>query len=130
MLAVAGGLAGLVHGMSGGDPVGSALRILAASLAQAPAVWVVAGATMLLYGAFPRLAPSAWGLLVVFLLLGQLGPMLRLPGWAMNLSPFTHVPPVLVDGPAPVPLAGLVATAFVLAGAGLSAFRRRDIPTA
>ncbi|WP_055635617.1 ABC transporter permease, partial [Streptomyces griseoruber] len=35
--------------------------ILAACLVQLPAVWVVGGLAVLLYGTAPRLAPAAWG---------------------------------------------------------------------
>ena len=41
---------------------------------------------------FPRMATVSWGVLAAFGLLGQLGPLLRLPRWAMDLSPFTHLP--------------------------------------
>ena len=34
----------------------------------------------------------AWGALAAFLLLTELGAFLRLSKWAMDISPFTHVP--------------------------------------
>jgi ABC-2 type transport system permease protein len=128
MLAVAGALAGLVYGVAIGDPIGEAARVTAAALVQVPAVWVVAGAAMALYGALPRFTSVAWGVLVACLLLGQLGPILRLPQWAMNASPFTHVPAFPVESLNPVPLVGLAAVAVGLLLVGMNRFRTRDIP--
>lgn len=129
MLAVAGAVAGAVYGAATGDPSGEALRVLSAALVQVPAVWVVAGAAMALYGAVPRFTSISWGILVACLLLGQLGPILRLPQWAMNLSPFTHTPAFPVESLDVVPLAALTAVGAALALVGIGRFRSRDIPT-
>ncbi len=128
MLVVAGLFAGLVYGAATGNPASEAGRIASAALVQVPAVWVVAGAAMALYGAVPRFTGLAWGVLVACLLLGQLGPILRLPQWAINLSPFTHVPAFPVESIDPLPLLGLLAVAVGLLYFGLARFRTRDIP--
>ncbi len=49
------------------------------------------GATVLL-SFRSRWAIAAWGLVPVFVTLGQLGETLRLPEWLIGLSPYDHVP--------------------------------------
>ena len=66
--------------------------ILAGALVQVPAVWVVTGVAALLVGVAPRFTSAAWGVLAVVMLIGQLGPVLQLPQWVMDVSPFNHVP--------------------------------------
>jgi ABC-2 type transport system permease protein len=85
---------------------------------------------VLLYGLAPRLAPVTWGALAVCVLLGQLGAVLKLDQWLLDLSPFTHTPQVLRPTWSAVPLVTLTTAALLLAAAGLTTFRRRDLPTA
>ena len=118
---------GIAHGLRVGDVGGQVSGLLVAALVQVPAAWVLAGLTLALFGLLPRFAVAGWAALVVCLLLGQLGPALRLPQWAMDVSPFTHVPK-LPDGQLTgTPIAWLLVVSVVLAVAGLIGFRRRDI---
>ena len=126
LMAVAGAGEGLAHGLRIGD-LAQTSRLSAAALAQVPAVLVLAGITVALLGWFPRLVPVAWGTLVVFLLLGQLGPVLQLDQWAMNLSPFTHAPQIPGDPLTATPIVALLAVSGVLLVAGFVGFRRRDV---
>src|SRR5690606_31122678 len=91
LLAVAGLAAGGAHAAQTEDP-GQVGRVLGAALVQLPAVWLVTGIAVAVFGLAPRLVVLGWVALVGFLLLGQLGPMLRLDQWAMNLSPYAHLP--------------------------------------
>jgi len=121
-LAAAGTAAGLVHG--GPDDIP---RLLAAALAQLPAVCVLVAIAVALFGLAPRYTRASWGALAAFLLLGQLGRLLQLPTWLLDLSPFLHIPH-LPGGPvALTPLLALLAIAAALTAAGLVAFRRRDV---
>lgn len=126
LLAVAGAGEGLAHGLRIAD-LGQVPRLAGAALAQAPAVLVVAGITVALFGWLARLVGAAWGVLVAFLLLGQLGPALQLDQWALNLSPFTHAPKAPAEPIAAVPVVALLAVAAALLGIGFVGFRRRDI---
>lgn len=101
-------------------------RDLLAAAVRIPAVWVMIGVTAALYGAARSAAPVAWGVLVATFLASEIGPLVDLPRWVRNLSPFTHVP-TLADGGVAAPVLGLLAVAAVLTGAGLMAFRRRDV---
>ncbi len=82
---------GLVHGLRATTWAAVPAGLLGA-LVQLPAVWVLAGITVALFGLVPRIAVAAWGVLGACLLLGQLGPLLELKQWVMDISPFTHVP--------------------------------------
>lgn len=127
---LAGGLGlGLVAGLVLDDVGGRLPGVLGGAAAQLPAVWVLAGLTMLLFGALPRQAPLAW--VAVSLCWGVLmaGAVLDLDQWVLDISPFTHVPH-LPGGAAPAtPLVALTAVAAALTLAGLLTFRRRDVPT-
>jgi len=126
LLLAVGLFAGLSHGMASGD-LGETGRVLVGALVQLPAVWVLTGITVLVFGLAPGLVMAGWGALVVFLLLGQLGPIFELPQWLMDLSPFTHTPK-LPGGDLPAtPLVVLTLIAAALITAGLTAFRRRDL---
>jgi ABC-2 type transport system permease protein len=98
------------------------------ALALVPAVWVLAGVAVALFGLVPRAAPAAWGVLGACFLLAYLGPLLSLPDWVMDLSPFTHVPLLPAADFALGPLAALTAVAAVFTVAGLVGLRRRDVP--
>jgi ABC-2 type transport system permease protein len=127
LLAVAGLAAGLSYGAGGGGLGETVARLLGSALAQVPAAWVVGGITAALFGLAPRLAVATWGLLAVFLLLGQFGALLGLSQWAMDLSPFTHVPKLPGGSFTVTPLLWLAAVAAVLTAAGLAGLRRRDL---
>jgi ABC-2 type transport system permease protein len=121
-------------GVFGGFAYGAALgdmsafgRVLGAALVHLPAVWVLTGITVLVFGFAPGLIMAGWGALVVFLLLGQLGPILELPQWAMDISPFTHTPKLPGAELTWTPLVALTLVAAALVVAGLAGFRRRDI---
>ncbi|CAM3870730.1 ABC transporter permease [Kibdelosporangium persicum] len=126
MLVAAGLAMGVAYGISVGDVSGQLGNVLEAALVQLPATLVVAGIAMALFGLAPRYVIGSWAALTVFWLLGQLGPMLQVPQWLMNVSPFTHVPKLLGDISA-TPLIWLSVVAVVLMAVGLAGFRRRDI---
>jgi ABC-2 type transport system permease protein len=127
LMAAAGLGAGLAHGLNTGDVGREVPRLVGAALAQLPAVWVVAGVAVALFGAVPRAVAAVWVLLAAFLLVAELGPLVQLPQWALNLSPFTHAPHLPGPDFAVAPLGWLVATATALAVVGLIGFRRRDV---
>lgn len=128
MLVVAGAVAGAVYGTFVGDVPGEAARVMLASLVQIPAVWVLTGVAMAVYGALPRRTAIAWGVLIGSLLVGQLGRILQFPQWALNLSPFTHLPMYPAETIEVLPMVVLSVIAAGLLVFGVVAFRRRDIP--
>ncbi|OKI73912.1 ABC transporter permease [Micromonospora sp. CB01531] len=128
VLAVTGFTTGLTYGLSVHDVPAELPRMVGAGLAQVPAAWVLTGIAVLLFGLLPRLASVAWAVLAVCVLLGQLGAVLKLDRWLLDLSPFNHTPQVLREHWNATPLYVLALVALLLALAGLTAFRRRDTP--
>ncbi|MGC1215303.1 MAG: ABC transporter permease, partial [Micromonospora sp.] len=128
VLAVTGFAIGLTYGISVQDVPRELPRMVGAALAQVPAAWVLAGIAVLLYGLLPRLAGVAWAVLAVCVLLGQLGAVLELDQWLLDLSPFTHTPQVLREHWSGTPLWALAVLALLMAFAGLAGFRHRDVP--
>lgn len=126
VLAACGLGAGLSYAVTS-DDFGQVMRLFIAQLASLPAVWVVAGLAVALFGLAPRMAFLAWAALGGVFFLGILGSLLQLPDWVMDISPFTHIPRVPSEDLTTAPLLWLTAVAVALVGAGLVAFRRRDL---
>lgn len=126
LIAVVGLFAGFAHGAATGE-MSELGRVLVAALAQLPAVWVLTGITVAVFGLAPGLITAGWAALVLFLVLGQLGTILGLPQWMMDLSPFTHSPKLPGGELSATPLVMLTAVAAILVTIGLATFRRRDL---
>jgi ABC-2 type transport system permease protein len=126
LLALAGLGAGVVHAASTGevDQVG---RLVGATLVHAPAVWVLGGATVALYGVAPRAVGVSWALLAYAAVISVYGPLLGPPDLAYDLSPFEHVPSLPAERFELVPVAVLTAIAAGLVAVGVIGFRRRDL---
>jgi ABC-2 type transport system permease protein len=102
-------------------------RVALGALAYVPATWVVVGLVVAVYGNLPRATPASWGLLVGFLLVGEIGALLELPSWVMNLSPFTHTPRLPGGEFRAEPLLWLTGVAAGLLVLGFAGLRRRDV---
>ncbi|NIJ09933.1 ABC-2 type transport system permease protein [Saccharomonospora amisosensis] len=127
LLAVAGVGMGLAHGLRVDDVGGQVPAVLAACIAQLPAVWLVAGAAVALFGLAPKLTNAVWAVAAVFLLISMFGPALNLDQAVLDVSPFQHIPKLPGEELTVAPLVWLSAIAVALIGAGMVAFRRRDI---
>jgi ABC-2 type transport system permease protein len=119
-------LAGLGFAVGYGKQVGP---ILGACLVQLPAVWVIGGLAVLLYGVLPRGAAAAWGVAGATLLIGWVGPALNVPQAVLDLSPFGHLPKLPGGGMEWAPVLLLTGIAVGLLAAGLAGLRRRDMTT-
>ncbi|QTZ92795.1 ABC transporter permease [Streptomyces auratus] len=123
-----GGLAlGVSYDLSAGDPGGRTGPVLAAALAQAPAVWTLTGLAVLVFGLLPRATPAVWALVGGCLTLGWVGPSLDFPRWAMDLSPYSHLPKLPGADATAAPFLWLLALSAVFTAAGLVGVRRRDL---
>jgi ABC-2 type transport system permease protein len=127
ILMVASGLSiGLAHAIESGDRSVLGADLLAA-IVRMPAVWVLVGVSLALYGLSRRAAPVAWAVLVATFLVSEIGPLLDLPQWVRDLSPYTHVPPLPGGEITAIPLLVMLAVASALVVAGLLTLRRRDL---
>jgi len=127
LLTAAGLVGGLINGAQVGDMSTGFGAAVGAMVVQIPATLVLGGLAVALFGWLPRLTSLAWAALLVALLLGQLGQLLQLPQWLMDLSPYTHTPLVPTEDVRWAPLIVLTLFAAALIGAGIAGFRRRDV---
>ncbi len=126
LLALTGTGAGLAYGSQVHDTAGEAGRLLVAAMVQAPAAWILAGLGVALFGLAPRLSGLAWAALAACLVILEVGEVLGLSQWLLDVSPFAHAPKLPGGGFSSTPVIWLTAIAIGLGGTGLAAFRRRD----
>ena len=130
MLVLSFALAAVVTGgLVLGEPAAMLGDLVGAALVQLPAIGVLGAAVLALVMLVPRWSVGlSWAIVVAAIFVGPMfGPSLGLPGWLLDLSPFTHVPnaPAVAIGPGPV--LGLLVVGALLAGAGVVAMRYRDL---
>ncbi|HEV7980865.1 ABC transporter permease, partial [Amycolatopsis sp.] len=89
---VTGVAMGLANGMRTHDVSGSVGDMLVAALVQLPALWVIVGVSVALFGAAPKAAAAAWGVAGAALLIAMFGPVVNAPQAVLDVSPFSHIP--------------------------------------
>lgn len=120
---------GLADAAVGGD-AGEVPRLVGAALAYVPAVWLLTGLGVALFGLLPRWTAAGWVALTACLVIAMFGELLDLPTWVRDLSPFQHTPAAPAADLRGLPLAVLSTTAAAMIALGLASFRHRDIATA
>ncbi|NQY56059.1 MAG: ABC transporter permease [Ilumatobacteraceae bacterium] len=111
-----------------GDP-DQVAGLFGAALGYTPALMVVVGAGLALSGWLPRAAVATWALVAAGMVIGVFGPVLDLPDWVSNLSPFEHIALAPAEATSFVPLVVLSVVAAVLAVVGFAGIDRRDVPS-
>ena len=106
---------------------GQFARVVLTAITQIPAAWVITSVVVLAFGWVPRATAAVWGLLAFCLVLGEFGPLWKVPQWLIDLSPFQHTPRVPVDAAALGPVIVLLVVAAVVAIVGYVGWRRRDM---
>ena len=96
-------------------------------MAQAPAVWLMTVRAAVCFAVRSTWSVLAWGILVAFVTLGQIGELLRLPSTVVDLSPYTQVPSMPVEDFALAPELLLALVAAVLLVGAWVRYRARDI---
>jgi len=130
VLGAMGLAATLGYWIASGD-LGTGLGATGAGLVQIPAALAFGAFVLVAFAFTPRWAPTlAWAGLATCLVVGQLGEMLELPQWALNVSPFTHAPAIPAEPFAALPLFILLVCAAGLAAVAGLRFRRRDLAIA
>jgi ABC-2 type transport system permease protein len=132
LLAVAGLATGLGYGLRIGSPGPETARMLGAALAELPATLLVAGVAVVLVGWWPAgSVAGAWTAVGAVVVINLFGAALQLSHWALDISPFTHVPRLpgatVTLGTTGTPLLWLGLLAVAVAAIGLAGLRRRDI---
>lgn len=100
--------------------------MIGATLVQAPAVAVTGALTLLIWGVVGRYAGYGWAVLGVFVVLGMVGEVLKLPTWVIGLSPYTHVPKLPAETMSWTSTWVLTAIAALIGAAAWWAYRQRD----
>jgi ABC-2 type transport system permease protein len=127
VVVVTGVAMGLANGMRTHDVSGSVGDMLVAALVQLPALWVIVGVSVALFGVAPKAAAAAWGVAGAALLIAMFGPVVNAPQAVLDVSPFSHIPKLPGQDVTAMPLVWLCGIAVVTLAAGLATFRRRDI---
>ncbi|WP_330231369.1 ABC transporter permease [Nocardia sp. NBC_00508] len=126
-LLVSGAAIGILYGASDADLGERLPQSIGAAAVQVPAVWVVTGIAVALYGVVPRLAPVAWAVLSAMVVLFFVGSLDGLPQWMLDLVPFVHPPKLPGAQFHAEPVLWLLGIAVLLLAVGIVAFRRRDL---
>jgi len=92
-----------------------------------PALWIMLGLGIFVIGIFPKVAPLCWAYFTYIFIVGFFGDLLNMPLWAMQLSPFYHIPQLPLETMRVFPLLTLTAAALALTVCGLMCYRRRDV---
>ncbi|GAA5129036.1 ABC transporter permease [Haloechinothrix salitolerans] len=130
VIMLAGGLGLGVSAMASTGESALLPDLLSAALVYIPAVWLTTGLALALFGLLPSAVHATWVVLGYGLFIGMLGPLLRLPGWLNNLSPYSHVPQLPAVDVEVTPLVLLTVVAAGLIALGFVGFRQRDLGSA
>lgn len=104
--------------------------LLGASFVYSTAIFALAGFTVAIIAFLPRMAVAAsWASLAACLLILQLGALLELPQWAINISPFGHLPAMPAQDFRLTPVIWLLGLTVIFVTGSLAWFNRRDIIT-
>ncbi|MCE5288340.1 MAG: hypothetical protein LLG14_03770 [Nocardiaceae bacterium] len=95
------------------------LDLLRQSVRYLPASLLVGGVTFAIFGWLPSAALLGWGVLAGCAVIAWMGPLLQLPEWVLDVSPFQH----------PSAEVALCALTVGLLVVGLAGLRRRDLAT-
>ena len=122
-----GWLIGAGYGATIGDS-SQGVRIAGAALVYWPAVMVLVGVAVLLFGYLPQLAvPVACGVVAALWFVMLIGDALHLPNWVLDLLPFSATPYLPFAPMTWTPVVVMTAVAVLLVWAGLDRFVRRDV---
>ncbi len=127
LLALGGWVMGAVYGSTVKD-ASQGFRIAGATLAYFPAVMVLVGVAILLFGFVPRLTiPVTWGVVAGLWLIMLIGDALHLPTWVLKVLPFSATPDLPAQAMRWSPLIVMTLVASAMIWVGLQRFADRDI---
>jgi len=127
VLCAMGAITGFCYGLTIDAAGEQTLRILGATLVFLPALCVVAAFAFLVFALSPKHFYLSWIFLVFLVLLGFLQELVPDAKDLVKISPFTHVPQVLLGGKEWINLLWLSLISLVLAGIGVFYYKKRDL---
>lgn len=119
---------GTAHAIVTGEPR-EIVALLGAALGYLPATFMLGGVAFMLFGWLPKTVTVVWAAMALCFVIGWLGQILALPKWALNLSPYSHIPQVPMVAFTWEPLLWLSLAVAVCTVAGVVGLNRRDIAT-
>lgn len=126
LVAMGAGLALATNAMS--DMTVSVGDYVLAGLSYVPILLFFIGLYLLLFGLLPRAASAVTWLYFGFVaFVSWLGPILQVDQWVMNLSVLEHIASPPAEDIAIMPLVVIAVISFMMMGAGLTAWHRRNI---
>lgn len=130
-LLITGMVAGFVYALvSGSGVISQTMSLGGAIMVQLPAVLVLSSVSVLLFAVLPRFfVLFSWLVLGGSLMLFQLGALLQLPQWVLNISPFTHSPAAPANDISITPLVILLGVFVCIYALSIKLFTRRDLLT-
>ncbi|MBN2177616.1 MAG: hypothetical protein JW722_08180 [Demequinaceae bacterium] len=125
------GMAGMLGYLTGGGDLAGGWGQFQAAVVFIPSVLTLGAFVLLAFALLPRWASLiGWGALVMSLVMGQLGELLKFPQAVLNASPFTHAPKVPAEAFTALPLIILLVCAAGLSSLAVWRFRQRDLAIA
>lgn len=130
LLVIGGAIFGASYGSTISDS-SQAGRLAGAALAYWPAIIVLMGVAVLLFGYLPRLAVSlSWGVIAAVWFLMFVGDALGLPQGLLDILPWSATPYVPLEPLTWTPLVIMTLVAVAFTVLGVARFRQRDIQPA
>ncbi|MFD2628659.1 ABC transporter permease [Oceanobacillus kapialis] len=92
-----------------------------------PAVWLIIGVGVLVVGMLPRASFAGWIYLIYSFFVVYLGDLLEFPTWLSGISPYGHIPELLVEDMHFLPVLILFILAIGCSVVGFIGYNKRDI---
>ena len=102
-------------------------QTLHSMMVYVPALQIMLGLGIFIIGVAPKASVLCWIYFTYIFIIGFFADLLNMPSWAINLSPFSHIPQLPLDDMRLFPLLTLSAAAIILAALGVMFYRKRDL---
>lgn len=102
-------------------------EIFISGMAYLPAMWVMIGLAVFLYGWFPKLTGLVWTALGFSFVVHYFAELFDMPEWLMIISPYHHIPQIPIDEWSWSVFLTLTAVAVIFSVAGFIGYQKRDL---
>ncbi|SER57142.1 ABC-2 type transport system permease protein [Gracilibacillus ureilyticus] len=102
------------------------INLLQAGMAYLPAMLLLIGVALFLFGWLPRITSLVWFYLIFSFIVVYIGGLLNLPDWIVNISSFAHIPQLPVEEWNNGRLAILLTVDIIIISIGMIGYRKRD----